>query len=211
VRRNRGRQLRRELDALLSARGQTLEDAIRSDGRHQATEQAFVSSLVGSLRLVATFDWTEYFESVSLVEQVLRRDPVGVYSRMDFQSRDRYRHAVEEMAAPTGEAQLRVALKAVERARQVAEKTPGDRRAHVGHFLIGGGRPSVRKGHRLAPGTESSPGAMVLRPRDLGYLGTMGWAPPGSSPRRWSSPTRTAGETGRWRPSRSSRSSRRAS
>jgi hypothetical protein len=54
-------QLRRELDALLAARGQTLEDAIRSDGRSQATEQAFVSSLVGSLRLVATFDWTGIF------------------------------------------------------------------------------------------------------------------------------------------------------
>jgi len=163
-------QLRRELDALLSARGQTLEDAIRSDGRHQATEQAFVSSLVGSLRLVATFDWTEYFESVSLIEQVLRRDPVGVYARMDFQSRDRYRHAVEEMAAPTGEAQLRVALKAVERARQVAEKTPGDRRAHVGYFLIGGGRRQFEKGIGWHPELQVHLARWFFANATLGYL-----------------------------------------
>ena len=83
-----------------------------------------MSSLVGSLRLISTFDWTEFFESVSLVEQVLQRDPAGVYGRMDFRSRDRYRHAVEELAEPTGDAQLRVALKSVERARQVAERRP---------------------------------------------------------------------------------------
>src|SRR6185436_7057445 len=138
--------LRQELDAALAARSQTIEEAIRADGRHQASEQAFMSSLIGTLRLISTFDWTEFFERVSLVEQVLHRDPVGVYGRMDFQSRDRYRHAVEEMARPTGDAQLRVALKAVERARQVAEKTPDDRRAHVGHFLVGGGRAQFEKG-----------------------------------------------------------------
>ena len=138
--------LRKELDAALAARGQTLEDAIRADGRRQATEQAFMSSLVGSLRLVGTFDWTEYFEDVSLVEQVLRRDPVGIYARMDFQSRDRYRHAVEEMATRTGDAQLRVALKAVERARQVAEHSPADQRAHVGFYLIGTGRRAFEQG-----------------------------------------------------------------
>jgi cyclic beta-1,2-glucan synthetase len=60
---------------------------------------------------------------------------------MDFQSRDRYRHAVEELAEPTGEAQVRVALRAIESARQAAE-TQGleSGAAHVGHHLIGRGR-----------------------------------------------------------------------
>ena len=58
-----------------------------------------------------------YFESVSLVEQVLQRDPAAVYGQMDFLSRDRYRQAVEELAEPSGDAQLRVALRTVESAR----------------------------------------------------------------------------------------------
>ena len=110
--------LSRQLAAALATRGQTVEDAIRSEGRHQAAEQASMANLIGSLRLISSFDWSEFFESVSLVEQVLQRDPAGVYSRMDFRSRDRYRQAVEELAEPTGEGQLRVALKSVERARQ---------------------------------------------------------------------------------------------
>ena len=137
--------LHRQLDAMLSGRGETMEDAIRIDGQHQAAEQAGVANLITSLRFIGTFDWSEFFESVSLVEQVLQRDPAGVYSQMDFRSRDRYRHAVEELARPTGEAQLLLALKSVERARQVHVRTPDDRAAHVGYHLIGAGRRAFER------------------------------------------------------------------
>src|SRR5439155_6563648 len=83
----------------------------------------------------------KYVEGVSLIERILQRDPSGVYDRMEFTSRDRYRHAVEALADPTGEAQVRVALRAIESARQAAEQTGADSRAaHVGYHLIGGGR-----------------------------------------------------------------------
>src|SRR5436190_17175391 len=111
--------LHRQLDETLARRGETMEDAIRNDGQHQAAQQAGVANLITSLRFIGTFDWSEFFESISLVEQVLQRDPAGVYSQMDFRSRDRYRHAVEELALPTGEAQMLLALKSVERARRV--------------------------------------------------------------------------------------------
>src|SRR5207244_6777220 len=55
-----------------------------------------------------------------------------------------YRQAVEELAEATGEAQLRVALRTVESARQAAElKSADDRAAHVGYHLIGKGRPDL--------------------------------------------------------------------
>jgi cyclic beta-1,2-glucan synthetase len=132
--------LHQQLDAALAAREQTIEDAIRAEGQHQAAEQAGMANLIGSLRLISTFDWSEFFESVSLVEHVLQRDPAGVYSRMDFRSRDRYRHAVEELAVPTGEGQMLLALKSVERARQAHVQAPDSRESHVGHHLIGAGR-----------------------------------------------------------------------
>ena len=79
-----------------------------------------MANAVTSLRLCATLDWQEYVESVSLVERVLQRDPAGAYARMDFLSRDAQRRAVEELATPSGEGQVRVALKAIETARQAA-------------------------------------------------------------------------------------------
>jgi cyclic beta-1,2-glucan synthetase len=119
----------------------TAEDAVRAEHQRQAATQLSVGNVITSLRLCATLDWSQYFESVSLVEQVLKRDPANVHSGMDFLSRDRYRQAVEELAEASGESQLRVALRAVESARQAAEGgSPASRAAHVGYHLIGKGR-----------------------------------------------------------------------
>ena len=165
--------LRRELDAALAERGQTIEDAIRAEGRHQAAEQATMANLIGSLRLIATFDWSEFFESVSLVEQVLQRDPAGVYGRMDFRSRDRYRHAVEELADPTGDDQLRVALKCVERARQTGNQTRDGRGMHVGYHLIGSGRRAFEESVDWVPNTKQRLRRLFFRYATPGYLGTI--------------------------------------
>jgi len=185
--------LHRQLDAALSLRGETLEDAIRVDGQHQAAQQAAFANLISSLRFIGTFDWSEFFESVSLVEQVLQRDPAGVYGRMDFRSRDRYRHAVEELARPTGDAQLRLALKTVERARQAHVRNASDPAAHVGHHLIGAGRysfersiawrPDFRQGVRRSFFAWATPiylgsiaaGTAALVAVAVGYAARHGW------------------------------------
>ncbi len=133
--------VRSGLDTHLAGDRQTAEDAIRGEHQREAAAQVSVANVVTSLRLCSTLDWTSYVEAVSLVERVLQRDPAGVHGRMEFLSRDRYRQAVEELADRTGEAQVRVALRAVESAREAAETGgPGARAAHVGHHLIGKGR-----------------------------------------------------------------------
>jgi cyclic beta-1,2-glucan synthetase len=133
--------LRKQLEERLDAAGTTVEDAVRAEHQRQAMNHLSMGNSITSLRLCATIDWNEYVEGVSLIEQILRRDPPGVYGRMEFTSRDRYRHTVEALADPSGEAQVRVALRAIESARQAAEKLGTDARAaHVGYHLIGGGR-----------------------------------------------------------------------
>ena len=137
-------EVRRWLDRHLSASGLSPEEAIRSEHQREATAQVSVANVITSLRLCAQLDWSQHVESVSQVERVLQRDPAGVYARMDFLSRDRYRQAVEELADPSGEAQVRVALRAVEAARLAAEaEGPSARAAHVGYHLIGRGRRAL--------------------------------------------------------------------
>ena len=132
-----------------------------------------MANLIGSLRLISTFDWSEFFESVSLVEQILQNDPAGVYARMDFRSRDRYRHAVEELAEPTGEGQLQVARASVERARRVGERAPDSRAAHVGYHLIGGGRREFERSVAWVPGLRQRIRRLFFRYATAGYLGTI--------------------------------------
>ncbi|MGE0592661.1 MAG: glucoamylase family protein [Vicinamibacterales bacterium] len=166
-------RLHQQLEEALEARGQTIEDAIRGEAQHQAAEQATMANLIGSLRLISTFDWSEFFESVSLVEEVLQRDPAGVYGRMDFRSRDRYRHAVEELAVPTGEGQLLLALKSVERARQAHVRDPDARAAHVGYHLIGGGRRQFERSVAWRPTTKQRARRLLFAGATPGYLGSI--------------------------------------
>jgi len=142
------------IEEYLRARDLTSEDAIRGEHQRQAAAQVSIANVLTSLRLCSTLNWSDYFESVSLVEQVLQRDPSGTYGAMDFLSRDRLRQAVEELAAPTGEAQMRVALRAIESARLCAEAASmNDRSAHVGYHLVGDGRRDLEidVGYRPKP------------------------------------------------------------
>jgi len=166
-------RLHEQLDRALSARGQTIEDAIRAEGQHQAAQQAGVANLITSLRLISTFDWSEFFESVSLVEQVLQRDPAGIYGRMDFRSRDRYRHAVEELAVPTGEGQRLLALKSVERARQAHLQSGDARASHVGYHLIGAGRRQFERSVAWRPTLKQRARRLFFAWATPGYLGTI--------------------------------------
>ncbi len=118
--------LRKQLEDRLEDCGTTVEEAVRAEHQRQAMNHLSMGNSITSLRLCATIDWNNYVEDVSLIERILQRDPPGIYGRMEFTSRDRYRHAVESLADPTGEAQVRVALRAIESARQAAEKEGSD-------------------------------------------------------------------------------------
>jgi cyclic beta-1,2-glucan synthetase len=104
--------------------------------RGRATELTVEASF-RSLRWLATFDAHEFFESVSLVEFILRQDPSGTYSLMEPVTRESYRRAVRNIARKAGLAEPTVAQKAIELAREAFTSRPSDeRRAHVGHHLI---------------------------------------------------------------------------
>ena len=150
--------LRDSLEAHFSAAGMIAEEAIRGEHQREAASQVSVANVITSLRLCAQLNWSDYVESVSLVERILLRDPAGVHGKMDFLSRDRYRQVVEELSPSTGEGQVRVALRAVESAREASDLDgPGARAAHVGYHLIGKGRRGLESDLAYHP---SLPGRM---------------------------------------------------
>ena len=167
--------IRTAVEERLASQETTAEAAIRGEHQRQAAAQVSVANAITSLRLCSALDWRQYVESVSLVEHVLQRDPAGAYSRMDFLSRDRQRQAVEELGAPNGDAQVRVALRAVESARQAAAKgSPADRAAHVGYHLIDRGRRGLELDIAYRPKLASRIKRLVFARATLLYLGSIG-------------------------------------
>jgi hypothetical protein len=102
--------------------------------------ECLVSTCVKSLRSLDNVAWRDVIESVSAVEDVLRRDPAGIDAGMDFVTRDRYRHKVEELARRSGLTELEVAEAAIKCAREAMRRgSQNDVAAHVGYYLIGAG------------------------------------------------------------------------
>ena len=179
--------IRTAIESHFAAQATTAEAAIRDEHQRQAADQVSMANAITSLRLCSAIDWRQYVESVSLVEHVLQRDPAGAYARMDFLSRDRQRQAVEELAAPSGDAQVRVALRAIESARQVAGRgspadpstssgssragSRDDRAAHVGYHLIGEGRRGLEVDVAYRPRLRSRATRWVFAHATLLYLG----------------------------------------
>ncbi len=137
----RAEELAAVVDGRLRPQWSSEEEVVLAQQQRLTTRHASTANSITSLRLIATIDWNAQVERLSRIEEVLRLDPGGVYSAMNFKSRDRYRQAVEQVAEPTGESQLLVARRAIESARAAADRKGADSRtAHVGYHLIGAGR-----------------------------------------------------------------------
>ena len=107
-----------------------------------------VSLMVRGLRALEQISWRDFVESVSAVERVLERDPAGVYARMDFVTRDRYRHQVEKMARRSNLTEKEVAEKVIALASSDSKPFAGESACatmHVGYHLVGPGAREFRQ------------------------------------------------------------------
>jgi cyclic beta-1,2-glucan synthetase len=124
----------------------TIEQLVQSENQQQASDQVSISNSIGSLRALSAIDWREFVESISVVEKILRQDPLGAYGAMEFATRDRYRHAIERIAKQGGLKEADVAGKAIQLARaSVPGNGRDDRTTHVGFYLIDEGLPALER------------------------------------------------------------------
>ncbi|HEX2784917.1 MAG TPA: glucoamylase family protein [Ilumatobacteraceae bacterium] len=133
-----------ELEKTLVDLGTTAEDLVRIEHQRQAGMNVTVRNVITSMRLISWFDWTEFVESVGLVDEVLRQR--SAFGEMDFATRDSYRKAIEELARDSSLTEVEIATMAADRADAApvddAEQARAGRRRDPGYYLIADGRPS---------------------------------------------------------------------
>ncbi|MDO1528740.1 glucoamylase family protein [Fulvimonas sp. R45] len=123
----------------LAESGQGIEHLVRMEAQQQAADQVSIGNSIGSLRTLSAMDWRGFVESTSLVERALRQDPAGVYARMDFATRDQYRHAVERLARHCALSERAVAEAVVALAREGGDGARAEAGGHVGFYLVDDG------------------------------------------------------------------------
>lgn len=154
-----------------------------------------IENCIRSLRTIAVHDWKRFFEAISLVEANLARDPAGIYSGMDFESRDDYRKILEEIALASQRNEVDVANLIVNLSQQKMDaslvngqaasptyKNPQPRwdnfqapiETHVGFYLFGKGRLDLDQAMGYQPtGWKKLYRIIRSKPTAI-YLGSIG-------------------------------------
>ena len=166
----------RWLEKLLADQGTTAEETVRLEHQGQATMNVTIRNLITSMRLISWFDWAEFVESVSLVDEVLGAQ--RSFGEMDFATRDRYRHAIEELALSSGLTEVEVARRAA--AMADAAPSPGDvgaamaaRYRDPGYFLISDGRLAFERALGVQVPLGGRFRRAYLRAAARGYVATL--------------------------------------
>jgi cyclic beta-1,2-glucan synthetase len=144
------------LNQNLAAQGTSPSEVVAQAHQAEAAANITVRNIITSMRWMSSISWSEFFESVSLVDEILRTVPS--FAAMDFATRDKYRAAIEELSRGSTRSELEVAQEALALARAA-------RRAHA--------RASTQTGADEAttpPEAQSAaPAAPERRAEDPGY------------------------------------------
>ncbi len=130
----------------LSENGLTSSNLVHRENQKQAADQVSISNSISSLRFLNTTDWREFVEVTSIVEKILSANGNDVYKKMDFHTRDAYRHVIEKAAKNSSHTEEEVTTMVVEFAKNnytSGKKSP--RLSHVGYYLVGKGYEMVEK------------------------------------------------------------------
>ncbi len=165
------------LDKRLDAQGTTSDEIVRAEHQDQTAMTVTVRNVIISMRLMSAFDWPEFFESVCLVDEVLRDG--SLFSEMDFSTRDYYRHAIEILSRGTDFTEIEIARRALHHAKQAHAKHAVDGADRLnqpddpGYYLISKGREEFERelGYR-APWRQKLL-RLYVKTAVPGYLGTI--------------------------------------
>jgi cyclic beta-1,2-glucan synthetase len=143
------------LHQTLTAQGTTADDVVHDEHQRQGAVNLSVRNVITSLRLISSVDWAKFFESVSLVDEHLREQ--SAFAAFDFQTRDLYRHAIEDLARRSPQSEIEVARRALDAARRAGERADASGAPEAphtlepGYYLVSDGRAELERdlGYRI--------------------------------------------------------------
>ncbi len=132
------------LEERLVAQKTSTEAVVRDEHQRQGASNVTVRNIITSMRLISDIDWTELFERISLVDDVLAAG--SAFKDMDFPTRNLYRSAIEELARGSNFTELDIARAAILATKLSPTSCSGlvnERQSDPGYHLLAGGRDAL--------------------------------------------------------------------
>ncbi|GAC1672508.1 MAG: glucoamylase family protein [Steroidobacteraceae bacterium] len=155
------------LHRLFAAQNTSADDVVHSEHQRQGAVNLSVRNIITSLRLVSSVEWAKFFESVSLVDELMRER--SSFADFDFTTRDLYRHSIEDLARRSRYTEMQVAQRALDAAEraaaaQVVRANQPQHPLEPGYYLVSAGRADLERelgyripwNQRIARGTRAA-------------------------------------------------------
>ena len=125
----------------IARQGMSIEQIVREEYQTQGAVNVSVRNVITSMRLLSDIDWTEFVESISLVDRVLAAD--SDFEAMEFVTRDQYRAVIEKLARGSAHSELEIARSVITKVRTAEKNNSPSRERDPGYYLIAKGRTAL--------------------------------------------------------------------
>lgn len=160
------------LNEWLNRQGVGLDEIVSREHADQIADNWTVRNIIISMRAISAFEWPRFVEDVSLVDECLRVHES--YCSFDFLTRDRYRHAIEDLAKRSPYSELEIARKVIDKVRCGSENSTADKRQQeLGYHLIGTGRYAFEKNVEFRPSFKKKFLRAYIAHAGLAYVGSL--------------------------------------
>lgn len=130
--------------------GLTISEAIAREHFDIAVRKLSMKNSITSIRNISRLNIASIFKEINEVEKILNEDPIGVYPKMDYTSKDYYRSKILEISKKAKISEIFVAKEAIrlsneantkedETAESKGENINQQKKSHVGYYLIDDG------------------------------------------------------------------------
>lgn len=133
------------LEEQVNKMGMGVSEVIQKEHYDIAILKVSLGNSIISLKEILRVNFLSLFEEINGVEDILKKDPANVYSKMDYKTKEYYRNEIKSISEKTKISELYIAKKAIELANKYEkdENAKDKRKSHIGYYLISDGKKEL--------------------------------------------------------------------
>ena len=141
------------LEEQVNKMGMTISEVITKEHYDIAASKVSMGNSIISIKEILRVNFLDLFENINGVEEILKKDPANVYSKMDYKTKEDYRNKIKQISEKTKISEIYIANKILEMARIYQGKNR--KKTHIGYYLIDDGRIRHKKYKNYIKRTKS--------------------------------------------------------
>ncbi len=130
------------LEEQVEKTGTTIGEIIKKEHFDIALKKLSIGNCIRSIKDIRRINFTAIFEKINGVEEILKKDPANVYSKMTYKTKEYYRNKIKELSKKSKISEIYITSKALELANKNKKY---NKKRHIGYYIIDKGLTDLKK------------------------------------------------------------------